>query len=127
LRFGPLKRGDVIVFKAPPNQEKDYIKRVIGVGGDSVMVKDGAVYVNNEKLDESAYLPADFKTYPGAFLQENTAVTVPANNYFVLGDNRNFSSDSREWGFIKKKDIVGQTLFVYWPPTKAKIIQNPLQ
>jgi signal peptidase I len=125
LRLGSPKLGDVIVFKAPPDPEKDYIKRVIGVAGDSVMVKDGNVYVNDQLLDESAFLKSDVKTYSGAFLKENSPVTVPPGNYFVMGDNRNYSSDSREWGFVPQNDLIGESFFVYWPLPDIKLISNP--
>ncbi|MCL6096700.1 MAG: signal peptidase I [Patescibacteria group bacterium] len=125
LRLGNPKLGDVVVFKAPPDPEKDYIKRVIGVPGDTVMVKEGNVYLNNQLLDESAYLKPDVKTYAGAFLKENAPVTVPPGEYFVMGDNRSFSSDSREWGFVKQSELIGESLFVYWPVSEAKFVSNP--
>ena len=71
LRFNKPKLGDVIVFKAPNDSEKDYIKRVIGIPGDTVMIKNGDVYVNDKLLDQSAYLQSEVKTYPGSFLKEN--------------------------------------------------------
>jgi signal peptidase I len=125
LRFGNPKLGDVIVFKAPPDPEKDYIKRVIGVAGDSVMVKDGSVYLNDQLLDENAYLKSDVKTYSGGFLKENSPVTVPPGNYFVMGDNRSYSSDSREWGFVPQGNLIGESFFVYWPLPDIKLISNP--
>jgi signal peptidase I len=123
--FGTLKLGDVVVFVSPPDPSKDYIKRVIGVQGDKVMIKDGSVYLNDKFLDESAYLSSDVKTYVGAFLNEGQTVTVPANEYFVLGDNRPESSDSRTWGFVKKDEIVGKSLFVYWPLDRMRLVKNP--
>ena len=123
--FGTLNLGDVVVFVAPPDPTKDYIKRVIGVPGDKVMIKGGSVYVNDKLLDESVYLKSDVKTYEGAFLNEGQTVTVPANQYFVLGDNRPESSDSRTWGFVTKDEIVGKSLFVYWPFNRVRLIQNP--
>ena len=125
LRFGNPKLGDVVVFKAPPDPEKDYIKRVIGVAGDSVMVKDGNVYLNNQLLDQNAFLKPDIKTYGGAFLKDGIAVTVPPGEYFVMGDNRSYSSDSREWGFVKQNELIGESFFVYWPVTDIKFISNP--
>jgi signal peptidase I len=125
LRVGNPKLGDVVVFKAPPDPEKDYIKRVIGVAGDSVMVKDGNVYLNNQLLDEGSFLKPDVKTYAGAFLKEGTPVTVPQGEYFVMGDNRSYSSDSREWGFVPQANLIGESFFVYWPVTDAKIVSNP--
>lgn len=125
LRFGNPKLGDVVVFKAPPDPEKDYIKRVIGVAGDSVMIKEGNVYLNNQLLDQNAFLKPDIKTYGGAFLKDGIAVTVPPGEYFVMGDNRSYSSDSREWGFVKQDELIGESFFVYWPVTDIKFISNP--
>lgn len=125
LRFGNPKLGDVVVFKAPPDPEKDYIKRVIGIAGDSVMIKDGDVYLNNQLLDQNAYLKNDVKTYSGAFLKEGEAVSVPPGEYFVMGDNRSYSSDSREWGFVKQDELIGESFFVYWPITSMRFVSNP--
>lgn len=125
LRLANPKRGDVIVFKAPIDQEKDFIKRVIGNPGDSVMVQDGSVFINGQKLDESKYLKDDVKTYGGAFLKDGVAVTVPADNYFVMGDNRPYSSDSREWGYVSKDLLIGESFFSYWPLSELHFISNP--
>ena len=125
LRFGPPVQGDVIVFKAPPDPTKDFIKRVIGVPGDTVMVSNGKVYVNGKLLDESAYLNPSVMTYGGTFLPDNDTITVPANDYFVMGDNRPYSSDSREWGFVPTQNIIGKSFFIYWPLSDAKTISNP--
>lgn len=126
LKFEDPKAGDVVVFKAPPEPERDYIKRVIGTAGDKISIKDGQVFKNGKQLNESSYLTNDIKTYPGAFLKEGEEVTIPEGGYFVMGDNRLKSSDSREWGFVKKSEIVGESLFVYWPITKMRLVKNPL-
>lgn len=125
LRFNKPKQGDVVVFKAPNDPEKDYIKRVIGIPGDTMMVKNGDVYVNEKLLDQSAYQSSLAKTYGGSFLKEGVSVTVPADSYFVMGDNRSGSSDSREWGSVPIKSIIGQSFFVYWPFNKMEMIKNP--
>lgn len=125
LRLKEPRLGDVIVFKAPTEPDKDFIKRVIGVAGDSVMVNNGQVYLNGKLLDESKYLKPTVKTYGGSFLSEGQSVTVPEGYFFVLGDNRSFSSDSREWGFVPKKNIVGTAFFVYWPSSQLGTIKNP--
>jgi len=125
LRFGNPKLGDVVVFKAPPDPEKDYIKRVIGVAGDNVMVKDGNVYLNNQLLDEGKFLASDIKSYAGAFLKEGEPVTVPPGEYFVMGDNRSYSSDSREWGFVPQANLIGESFLVYWPVSDIKFVSNP--
>ena len=125
LRIAPLSRGDVVVFHAPPDPEKDFIKRVIGLPGDTVTIKDGDVYVNGNHLDENTYLKSEVKTYSGSFLKENEVITVPQNQYFVMGDNRPYSSDSREWGFVTRSAMIGKSFFIYWPIPKAQLIMNP--
>lgn len=126
LNFEDPVKGDVIVFKSPTDREKDFIKRVIATAGDTVYVKDGFVYVNDQKLDEHNYLSDDVRTYGGSFLQDGgTPVQVPDGKYIVMGDNRPFSSDSREWGFLERKDIRGKSFFVYWPVTNMRLIANP--
>lgn len=125
LKFEKPKIGDVIVFKSPTNQEKDFIKRVIGTANDTISLIDGNVYVNGKKLDESAYLKNDVKTYAGSFLKEGAEINVPSESFFVLGDNRPYSSDSREWGFVKDNAIIGESFFVYWPPNRLRIVKNP--
>lgn len=129
LKIGNPRHGDVIVFHAPPEaevgNEKDFIKRIIGDAGDRIMIRDGFVYVNGQQLNESAYLGSDVRTYGGAFLSENREIVVPNGEYFVMGDNRPFSSDSRQWGFLQRDAIIGISLFVYWPPQSARAIHNP--
>lgn len=129
IRLDQLQKGDVVVFEAP-NQEntefkKDFIKRVIGIAGDSVMVSNGNVYVNGKQLNESAYLKSDVKTYSGAYIKEGIPVTVPQNSYIVFGDNRSYSSDSREWGFVTQAGMIGKSVFVYLPLDRMRIVQNP--
>ena len=125
LKLETPKIGDVIVFKAPNDPEKDFIKRVIGVSGNTVSIKGGYVYVNGKILDQSKYLKPSVKTYGGSFLHENESVTVPSDQYLVMGDNRAGSSDSREWGFVPFKSIIGKSFFVYWPLDKMEIVKNP--
>lgn len=125
LKFTKPKLGDVIVFKAPPDPEKDYIKRVIAIPGDTISIKNGDIYVNGERLDQSQFLQGSVKTYGGSFLKEGEVVSVPPNSYFVMGDNRSGSSDSREWGFVPIKSIIGKSFFAYWPLDKMGLIKNP--
>lgn len=125
LRLGEIKRGDVIVFQAPIDPNKDFIKRVIALPGETISLKNGEYYVNNVVLDESSYLKLDVKTYPGAFLREGQDVLVPKDEFFVSGDNRSNSSDSREWGLVPKNVIIGKSFFVYWPPNEARLVKNP--
>jgi len=125
LKTNGIQRGNVIVFIAPPDHEKDFIKRVIGLPGDIVELKGGFVYLNGKKLNESAYLSSDVRTYGGAFLKDNQPYTVPPGNYIVFGDNRPFSSDSREWGLVSQQAIIGKSMFVYFPFNHMRIVTNP--
>lgn len=127
FKFGTPKRGDVIVFVSPTNEEKDYIKRIIGLPGDTISLNNGDVYVNSKKFDENRYLSPEIKTYGQNFLHEGESVIVPKNEYFVMGDNRPFSSDSRDFGFVKKDAIIGLSSVVYWPVTDFKVIKNPFE
>lgn len=118
-RISEPQRGDVIIFKYSDTQ--DFIKRVIGLPGDTVMLKDGHLYVNNNILDESGYLSDSIYTNGGTFLKEGESITVPDGEYFVCGDNRSHSSDSREFGSIKKANIKGKAWIVYFPFSEFRI------
>lgn len=111
--FHPPERGDVIVFQAPPDPTQDYIKRVIGLPGDVITIQNTTVIVDGVTLKET-YIDPNRQGNPYAFKVINKML-VPPNDYFVLGDNRAGSSDSRDWGFVPKKNIVGRAAFVYWP------------
>jgi signal peptidase I len=124
---GNPKRGDVVVFHAPEaagcpaNTGCDFIKRVIGVPGDTVQVAEGGYFVNGMQLPEP-YIPPENVTEPGEFTQGNRTIDLGPDEYFVSGDNRPFSSDSRVWGPISKKAIVGRAFLRYWPLNKISII-----
>ncbi len=106
--FSPPQRGDIIVFRYPKEPSRDFIKRVIGVPGDIVEIKNGVVYVNGKPLHE------DYTADPPSYFQP--AERVPEGQYFVLGDNRNNSSDSHVWGLVPEENIIGKAWFSYWPP-----------
>src|ERR1700733_2498227 len=111
-RWEPIQRGDIVVFRYPRDTSKSYIKRVIGIAGDRIRIDNGQVYVNGEALDED-YVPndyADARSYP--------EVVVPANSYFVLGDPRTMSNDSRDFGPVNERYIYGKAVFGYWPMEK---------
>lgn len=124
-RFYEPKRDEVIVFKSPQNEDYDYIKRIIGLPNDKVKIQDGKVYINNVLLDEINYIPTSINTLPGRFLREGEEIIVPNDKYFVLGDNRGGSSDSREWGFVAKKNIIGKSWLRYWPLNRMGFIKKP--
>jgi len=116
------KRGDVIIFKFSDKQ--DFIKRIIGIPGDEVMIKDGKIYINNELLDESKYLLSTVITNGGSYLHEGQSITIQENEYFVCGDNRTNSSDSREFGPITQDKIKGKAWIVYFPFSEFRIVQH---
>jgi|RhiMethySRZTD1v2_1073278.scaffolds.fasta_scaffold78263_2 signal peptidase I len=113
--FGPIERGDVIVLRYPLDPEIDYIKRVIGLPGDRVTIEAGRVYVNGERLEEPYVREIDETS--------STSVEVAAGNYFVLGDNRPRSSDSREFGFVPESYVRGRVDLRLWPPSRAGWIE----
>ncbi len=110
--LGSIERGDMVVFWFPLDPSKSYIKRVIGVPGDTVRIEAGQVFVNGEALSEG-YVPDEYRDRVS--WEEHR---VPAGDYFVLGDHRSSSSDSRTWGFVKRDAIYGKAVFVYWPLEK---------
>jgi signal peptidase I len=110
--FESISRGDIVVFHYPLDPSASYIKRVIGVAGDRIQIDDGRVYVNG-KLVPEPYIPEsydDFRSYP--------ETVVPQGSYFVLGDHRNMSKDSRDFGPVDGKYIYGKAVFAYWPMDK---------
>jgi len=108
-RFQDVKRGDVVVFWYPKDRSKSFIKRVLGIPGDEVEIRDGVLYVNGARMTEP-YLKPEFQDY-----KSFGKAVVPAGKYFVLGDHRNSSNDSRSWGFVAGDLIYGKAVFSYWP------------
>ncbi len=115
-KLGETKIGDIIVFHAPTEPGEDFIKRIIGTPGDQVKIYGGKVFVNGFRLDE-VYL-ADAPNYDGEWL-------VPEGSLFVLGDNRNQSSDSHRWGFVPLDNVVGRAVVIYWPMSKFAVLDQP--
>lgn len=115
-KLGEPSIGDIIVFHAPGTSELDYIKRVVGLPGDEVRINNSTVFVNDQPLYEP-YI-SDTPNYSGTWV-------VPQGEYFVLGDNRNNSSDSHLWGFVPREDIVGQALLIYWPISEISLLRSP--
>jgi len=114
-RIGEPKKGEIIVLKNPKDESQDFIKRIIAVPGDSIRIENNSVFVNGGLISEP-YLPAGTPTNPGSFLAEKQTIKAGPNQYFVFGDNRGHSSDSRDWGPITKEEIIGKAFFRYWPP-----------
>jgi signal peptidase I len=119
-RWAPkVERGDIVVFWYPEDPSKSYIKRVIGLPGDRIEVNEGVVRVNGQDIEES-YLDPRLNLSHHSLMEQHIA----PNYYFVMGDNRDNSSDSRKWGLVPKKYIYGKALFRYWPLTSASVIHH---
>jgi signal peptidase I len=116
-RFEPIKRGDVVVFWYPLDTSKSYIKRVVGLPGEWVTIQDGRVLVNGKSLAEPYVPPSylDRQSYP--------PVRVEPGHYFVLGDHRDSSNDSRVWGTVEQRYIYGKAVFVYWPLSQMGFVK----
>jgi len=117
-RIGEPQRGDIIVFSIPGDQSQDLIKRVIGLPGETITIRNNEVLVNGEKLNEP-YI-AQSPIYSGEW-------TVNEGQLFVLGDNRNASKDSHQWGLLPEENIIGKALVIYWPPPEWKLINHTEQ
>jgi len=117
-RIDEPQRGDIIVFSIPGDQSQDLIKRVIGLPGETITIRNNEVLVNGEKLNEP-YI-AQSPIYSGEW-------TVNEGQLFVLGDNRNASKDSHQWGLLPEENIIGKALVIYWPPPEWKLINHTEQ
>lgn len=111
-RWEPIERGDIVVFRYPRDPSKSYIKRVIGVPGDRIRIDAGQLFVNNEAVEED-YVPASY-----ADERSYSEIVVPPRSYFVLGDHRSMSNDSRDFGPVREGYIFGKAVFGYWPMDK---------
>lgn len=121
-RFREPQRGDVIVFHPPHNQREDYVKRIIAIGGDTVRIEEGIVYVNGSELSEPYINTANPATY------SHDQETIPDNNYFVLGDNRSNSNDSHNGWTVEDEDLIGKAWLSIWPPNQWGVVPHyPLQ
>lgn len=113
----PPERGDVVVFMSPQDLSRDFIKRVIGLPGETVEIREGKVFINNKELAQN------YTVNPGSY--NFGPVNVGSDQLFVLGDNRNNSSDSHSWGNLPRSDMIGKAWISYWPPQQWAIIQTP--
>jgi signal peptidase I len=107
-----VARFDLVVFNYPYDPSQSYIKRIIGIPGDTVEIDEGRVLLNGRRLEEP-YVPEEYRDHRSIAKE-----VVPPAHYFVLGDHRSSSNDSRVWGFVDRKEIYGKAVFIYWPPNK---------
>jgi signal peptidase I len=120
--FSHPQRGDVVVFIYPEDRKRDFIKRLIALGGDTVEIRDGDIYING-RLQTDPRMKNIYYYNRGDYGKVNERVTVPKGYYFVLGDNSGSSHDSRYWGFVGEGDLIGRAELIYWPPNRIRFIR----
>jgi signal peptidase I len=113
--FSPIRRGDVVLFQSPHGDGKEFVKRVVGLGGETVRIHNGTVYINQAPLH-----------FPGVRVRDDFSnrpdIKIPDDHFFMLGDNRRYSQDSRYWGTVPRNSIIGSAWFIYWPPRSAQAV-----
>lgn len=123
-RFRPPQRGEIVVFKYPVEPKKDFVKRLIAFGGEEVEIRAGSLYINGIKLEEPTQISN--RNYENrndwAYAKEGQVIKVPADSFFVLGDNTQHSSDSRNWGFVPKSYLVGRAFLIWWPLDRIGLV-----
>ena len=120
-RFKDPRAGDIIVFKYPEDPKRDFIKRLVATGGQKLSIKDGRIYVDGKALSGYGHFEQRYYYNQGTFGEEGETILVPKNSFFVLGDNSASSRDSRYWGFVPRRNLVGKAFFLYWPPTRVRL------
>ncbi|MCD6423622.1 MAG: signal peptidase I [Elusimicrobia bacterium] len=126
LKFSTPKRGDIVIFKFPINPKKDFVKRCIGLPGETVEIKNKKVYINGKPLKEPYVVFKEGNILPRELSPRDNwgPVKIPENNFFVMGDNRDRSQDSRFWGFLERHYLRGKAFFIYWPPKRIRLIKH---
>ncbi|OGK15332.1 signal peptidase I [Candidatus Roizmanbacteria bacterium RIFCSPLOWO2_02_FULL_37_19] len=125
-KFGSPHRGDVVVFSSPDNKDIDFIKRIIALPGEKIRIENNTIYINGKALKEQ-YIEGQTLTLEDAYLKEGQEEIIPNGHIFVMGDNRQRSSDSRMFGPVPTQDIIGRVFFRYFPPEKIGTIKNPFE
>lgn len=125
-RFREPQRGEVVVFKYPLDRKKDFVKRLVGLGGETLEIRDGSLYVNSQKLQSPLSIAEHFyyNREDWDYGKRGQKIVIPKGNLFVLGDNSAQSSDSRNWGFVPRKDMIGRAVLIWWPPNRFRILKN---
>ena len=120
--FSKPKRGQVVVFVPPHERNKAYIKRLIGMPGDEVLIEKGNIYINGKEIVDHR-IARNYYYDTGDYLEKTKKLTVPEGSYFFLGDNSISSLDSRFWGYVPAKDVVGKAIFIWWPPKRITMVE----
>ncbi len=119
-RFKDPQIGDIVVFKYPEDKKKDFVKRLIAKGGETVEIKEGCIYIDNKLVETPPTIRQVYYYNRGDYGGLGQKINVPADSYYVLGDNSSSSRDSRYWGFVPKKNLLGKAIFIYWPLNRIK-------
>lgn len=122
-KFKEPEQGDIIVFKFPGDEKKDFIKRLIAKGGQAVMIKDGNVHIDGKLVEEPFIIRGITYYNKNPYGSAGKNIKVPEGYYYVLGDNSASSRDSRYWGFVPQKNIIGKAFFLYWPLNRIRVIK----
>jgi len=117
------KRGDIIVFISPEDPKKDFVKRLIATGGQTVEIRDGKIYIDGKYTDEPSSIRGVYYYNSGDYGKELQVITVPKDSYYALGDNSASSRDSRYWAFVPKNNLLGKVICIYWPLYRMKVIK----
>ena len=119
----PPQRGDIIIFRYPEDPKRPFVKRLVGTGGDTVEIQDGTVLVNGKPLDGAGIFRTNHYYNQGQFGQPGQPITVPKESFFVLGDNSGSSHDSRFWGFVPKRLLIGRAMCIFWPISRWRVLR----
>lgn len=123
-RFHEPVRGDVIVFKYPLDPKKDFVKRLVGLPGETLEIKDGKIYIEGKPLEDKPFSNFYYENRNDwSYGKVGVAFTIPQNHYFAMGDNSGHSSDSRYWGFVPKSNMVGKAFLIWWPPKRIRLVR----
>ena len=121
--FQQPQRGDIIVFRYPEDPKRPFIKRLVGLGGDRVEIKEGHLWVNGKRLNGAKIFEANYYYNQGRYGREGEVVDVPTDSYYVLGDNSASSHDSRFWGFVPRRLLIGRAMCVFWPLRRWRVLR----
>ena len=116
-------RGDIMVFVSPESPKKDFVKRLIARGGEKVEIRNGNIYIEGKQIEGPLSVRSNYYYNRGEYGKEGDIITVPKDSFFVLGDNSANSRDSRYWGFVPKKNLIGKAICIYWPINRMRLIK----
>jgi len=123
-RFNDPERGEIIVFKYPVDRKKDFVKRLAGLPGDEIEIRNGTLLVNGKPMTDSPFGEnIYYNVNDWDYGKEEQVISVPEGHYFALGDNSAHSADSRQWGFVPRKDVIGKAVVIWWPPQRIKLLK----